>query len=201
MIHGSSRGWLATARRTPLTTTPRKRYAFLRTLYFRVLVGIVLGILAGIFYPQFAQYLKPFGDGFIKLIRMLVAPVIFLSVVVGIASVGDTRKLGRVGLKALFYFEAVTTLALLIGMGVAKLLEPGSGMNIDPATLDASAVAKYASQGSHLGAADFLLNIIPETFVGAFTNGEILQVLLLAILCGIALASLDKEKRLVDLAH
>ena len=184
-----------------MTTTPRKRYAFLRTLYFRVLVGIVLGILAGIFYPQFAQYLKPFGDGFIKLIRMLVAPVIFLSVVVGIASVGDTRKLGRVGLKALFYFEAVTTLALLIGMGVAKLLQPGSGMNIDPATLDASAVAKYASQGSHLGAADFLLNIIPETFVGAFTNGEILQVLLLAILCGIALASLDKEKRLVDLAH
>jgi aerobic C4-dicarboxylate transport protein len=184
-----------------LTTTPRKRYAFLRTLYFRVLVGIVLGILAGIFYPQFAQYLKPFGDGFIKLIRMLVAPVIFLSVVVGIASVGDTRKLGRVGLKALFYFEAVTTLALLIGMGVAKLLQPGSGMNIDPATLDASAVAKYASQGSHLGAADFLLNIIPETFVGAFTNGEILQVLLLAILCGIALASLDKEKRLVALAH
>ncbi len=183
------------------TTPPRKRYAFLRTLYFRVLVGIVLGILAGIFYPQFAQYLKPFGDGFIKLIRMLVAPVIFLSVVVGIASVGDTRKLGRVGLKALFYFEAVTTLALLIGMGVAKLLQPGSGMNIDPATLDASAVAKYASQGSQLGAADFLLNVIPETFVGAFTNGEILQVLLLAILCGIALASLDKEKRLVDLAH
>jgi aerobic C4-dicarboxylate transport protein len=188
-------------RRTVLTTPPRKRFAFLRTLYFRVLVGIVLGILAGIFYPQFAQYLKPFGDGFIKLIRMLVAPVIFLSVVVGIASVGDTRKLGRVGLKALFYFEAVTTLALLIGMGVAKLLQPGSGMNIDPATLDASAVAKYATQGSHLGAADFLLNIIPETFVGAFTNGEILQVLLLAILCGIALASLDKEKRLVDLAH
>ncbi|OJV44031.1 MAG: C4-dicarboxylate transporter DctA [Acidobacteriales bacterium 59-55] len=183
------------------TTPPRKRYAFLRTLYFRVLVGIVLGILAGIFYPQFAQYLKPFGDGFIKLIRMLVAPVIFLSVVVGIASVGDTRKLGRVGLKALFYFEAVTALALLIGMGVARTLQPGRGMNIDPATLDASAVAKYASQGSQLGAADFLLNIIPETFVGAFTNGEILQVLLLAILCGIALASLDKEKRLVDLAH
>ncbi|MBN9617294.1 MAG: dicarboxylate/amino acid:cation symporter [Acidobacteriales bacterium] len=183
------------------TTPPRKRYAFLRTLYFRVLVGIVLGILAGIFYPQFAQYLKPFGDGFIKLIRMLVAPVIFLSVVVGIASVGDTRKLGRVGLKALFYFEAVTALALLIGMGVARTLQPGRGMNIDPATLDASAVAKYASQGSQLGAADFLLNIIPETFVGAFTNSEILQVLLLAILCGIALASLDKEKRLVDLAH
>lgn len=184
-----------------MTTPPRKRYAFLRTLYFRVLVGIVLGILAGIFYPQFAQHLKPFGDGFIKLIRMLVAPVIFLSVVVGIASVGDTRKLGRVGLKALFYFEAVTTLALLIGMGVARTLQPGRGMNIDPATLDASAVAKYASQGSHLGAADFLLNVIPETFVGAFTNGEILQVLLLAILCGIALASLDKEKRLLDLAH
>jgi aerobic C4-dicarboxylate transport protein len=172
-----------------------------RTLYFRVLAGIVLGILAGIFYPQFAQHLKPFGDGFIKLIRMLVAPVIFLSVVVGIASVGDTRKLGRVGIKALVYFESVTTLALLIGMGVATVLQPGRGMNVDPATLDAKAVAHYAAQGSHLGAADFLLNIIPESFVGAFTQGEILQVLLLAILCGIALASLDKEKRIVELAH
>lgn len=178
-----------------------KRYAFLRTLYFRVLAGIVLGILAGIFYPQFAQHLKPFGDGFIKLIRMLVAPVIFLSVVVGIASVGDTRKLGRVGMKALLYFEGVTTLALLIGMGVATALQPGRGMNVDPATLDAKAVAQYAAQGSHLGVADFLLNIIPESFVGAFTQGEILQVLLLAILCGIALASLDKEKHIVGLAH
>lgn len=178
-----------------------KRYAFLRTLYFRVLVGIVLGILAGIFYPQFAQHLKPFGDGFIKLIRMLVAPVIFLSVVVGIASVGDTRKLGRVGVKALLYFESVTTLALLIGMGVATALQPGRGMNVNPATLDAKAVAQYAAQGSHLGVADFLLNIIPESFVGAFTQGEILQVLLLAILCGIALASLDKEKHIVEIAH
>lgn len=178
-----------------------KRYAFLRTLYFRVLAGIVLGILVGIFYPQFAQHLKPFGDGFIKLIRMLVAPVIFLSVVVGIASVGDTRKLGRVGVKALLYFEVVTTFALLIGMGVATALQPGRGMNVDPATLDAKAVAQYAAQGSHLGVADFLLNIIPESFVGAFTQGEILQVLLLAILCGIALASLDKEKHIVGLAH
>lgn len=184
-----------------MTKPVRKRYAFLRTLYFRVLVGIVAGVLAGIFYPQLAQHLKPFGDGFIKLIRMLVAPIIFLSVVVGIASVGDTSKLGKVGLKAIFYFESVTTFALLIGMGVATALHPGRGMNVNPAALDAKAVAQYAAQGSHLGVTDFLLNIIPESFVGAFAQGEILQVLLLAILCGVALASLDKEKHIVGLAH
>ncbi len=184
-----------------MTTPARKRYAFLRTLYFRVLVGIVAGILVGIFYPQFAQHLKPFGDGFIKLIRMLVAPIIFLSVVVGIASVGDTRKLGRVGLKALFYFESVTTLALLIGMGVATVLQPGRGMNVNPATLDAKAVAQYTTQSSQLDVKDFLLNVIPDSFVGAFTQGEILQVLLLAILCGVALASLDTEKYVVGLAR
>lgn len=184
-----------------MTTPARKRYAFLRTLYFRVLAGIVAGILVGIFYPQFAQHLKPFGDGFIKLIRMLVAPIIFLSVVVGIASVGDTRKLGRVGLKALFYFESVTTLALLIGMGVATVLQPGRGMNVNPATLDAKAVAQYTAQSSQLDVKDFLLNVIPDSFVGAFTQGEILQVLLLAILCGVALASLDTEKYVVGLAR
>jgi aerobic C4-dicarboxylate transport protein len=189
------------ARGNCLTTPERKRYAFFHTLYFRVLVGILAGVVAGIFYPQFAQQLKPFGDGFIKLIRMLVAPIIFFSVVVGIASVSDTRKLGRVGIKALFYFESVTTLALLIGMGVATLFQPGRGMNVNPARLDARAVSQYAAQGSHLGVADFLLNIIPESFMGAFAQGEILQVLLLAILCGVALASLDKEKYVVGLAQ
>jgi aerobic C4-dicarboxylate transport protein len=184
-----------------LTTPPRRRYAFLRTLYFRVLVGIVAGILVGIVYPHFAQQLKPFGDGFIKLIRMMVAPIIFFSVVVGIASVGSARKLGRVGIKALFYFEVVTTLALLIGMAVATAFQPGRGMNVDPAALDAKAVAQYTADSSHLGVTDFLLNIIPDTFLGAFIHGEILQVLLLAILCGVALASLDKEEYIVGLAQ
>lgn len=180
---------------------PRRRFAFLRTLYFRVLVGIVAGVLVGIFCPHFAQQLKPFGDGFVKLVRMLVAPIIFLSVVVGIASVGDTSKLGRVGIKALLYFEVVTTIALLIGLAVATLFQPGRGMNVDPASLDAKTVAQYAAESSHFGATDFILNIIPDSFIGAFAHGEILQVLLLAVLCGVALASLDKEKYILGLAR
>jgi aerobic C4-dicarboxylate transport protein len=182
-------------------TPSRRRFAFLRTLYFRVLVGIIAGVLVGIFYPHLAQQFKPFGDGFVKLVRMLVAPIIFLSVVVGIASVGDTSKLGRVGIKALFYFEVVTTFALLIGLAVATVFQPGRGMNVDPAALDAKAVAQYAAESSHLGATDFILNIIPDSFIGAFAHGEILQVLLLAILCGVALASLDKEKYILGLAQ
>lgn len=190
-------------------TQPPPRRSFLRSLYFRVLVGIVAGILVGALFPHLGQQLKPFGDGFIKLIRMIVAPIIFLSVVVGIAGVGDTRKLGRVGLKALVYFEAVTTFALLIGMAVANLVQPGRGMNVDPRTLDAKAVAQYAApeaiQAAHLGGASFLLNIIPESYAGAFTSGEILQVLLLAILTGLALSALDpagsQRKRLVDLTE
>lgn len=171
--------------------TPTRRRSFLRSLYFRVLVGIVLGILVGAFFPRVGQQLRPLGDGFIKLIRMIVAPIIFLSVVVGIAGVGDLRKLGRVGLKALVYFEAVTTLALLLGLAVANLVQPGRGLNVDVRTLDSKAVGQYAAQGAHLGIADFLLNIIPESYAGAFTSGEILQVLLLAILTGLALSALD----------
>jgi len=190
-------------------TQPPPRRSFLRSLYFRVLVGIVAGVLVGALFPHLGQQLKPFGDGFIKLIRMIVAPIIFLSVVVGIAGVGDTRKLGRVGLKALVYFEAVTTFALLIGMAVANLVQPGRGMNVDPRTLDAKAVAQYAApeaiQAAHLGGSSFLLNIIPESYAGAFTSGEILQVLLLAILTGLALSALDpagsQRKRLVDLTE
>lgn len=185
---------------TPITP-PQPRRPFVRSLYFRVLVGIVAGILVGALFPHLGQQLKPFGDAFIKLIRMVVAPIIFFSVVVGIAGVGDTRRLGRVGLKALVYFEAVTTLALLIGMAVANLVGPGRGMDVDPRTLDAKAVAQYAAQGAHLGATDFLLNIIPETYAGAFTSGEILQVLLLAILTGLALSALDKERRLLELTQ
>jgi aerobic C4-dicarboxylate transport protein len=173
---------------------------FYRTLYARVLVGIVAGVLAGFFFPTFAQSMKPFGDGFIKLIRMMIAPIIFLSVVVGIANIGDTRKLGRVGIKALVYFEVVTTLALGIGLGVATIFQPGHGMNVDPHTLDAKSISQYASVGKELGGVDYLLNIIPDSFVNAFVKGEILQVLLLAILVGLALVSLDKDRTITRLA-
>jgi aerobic C4-dicarboxylate transport protein len=153
-------------------------------------------VLAGIFYPHFGEALKPLADGFIKLIRMLVAPVIFFTVVLGIAGVGDMRRLGRIGLKAIVYFEAVTTLALVIGMVVANTFVPGRGMNVDPHTLSAKAVAQYTSDSAHLTVVDFLLNIIPDSFVGAFVHGEILQVLLLAILCGVAIAALAQRNRL-----
>ncbi len=174
-----------------------QKQRFFKTLYFRVLVGVVAGIVVGIVWPHFGEALKPLSDGFIKLVRMMIAPIIFLSVVVGIAGAGSLGKLGRVGLKALLYFEVVTTLALVIGMGVATLVQPGRGLNVDTKTLDAKAVAQYTAESRHLGAVDFLLNIIPDSFHGAFTKGEILQVLLLAILTGIAVASLDKEGHLI----
>ena len=182
-------------------TPPPPAQSFLKSLYFRVLVGIIAGVLVGAFLPAFGQDLKPFGDGFIKLIRMMIAPVIFLSVVVGIASIGNTRKLGRVGLKALLYFEVVTTLALGIGMAVADFFQPGRGMNVDPHTLDSRSIAQYATAGHEVGFADFLLNIIPDTFLSAFSKGEILQVLLLAILAGLAMVALDRDKYLTNLAE
>jgi aerobic C4-dicarboxylate transport protein len=173
----------------------------MRTLYFRVVMGILAGIAVGVFYPHTGELLKPLGDGFIKLIRMLVAPIIFLTVVGGIASMGDTRRLGRVGLKAIVYFEVVTTLAFGIAFAAVTLLKPGVGMNVNAATLDAKSVSEYIAQGKHLSATGFILNIIPDSFVGAFANGEILQVLLLAILTGIALVAFDEEQRLLSLAH
>jgi aerobic C4-dicarboxylate transport protein len=179
---------------------PSAKPPFHKTLYFRVIVGIIAGVLVGFFFPTFAQSMKPFGDGFIKLIRMMIAPIIFLSVVVGIANIGDSRKLGRVAIKALVYFEVVTTLALGIGLGVATLFHPGRGMNIDPQTLDTKSISQYTGAGRELGGVDYLLNISPNTFVDAFAKGEILQVLLLAILVGLALVSLDKDKSLTRLA-
>jgi aerobic C4-dicarboxylate transport protein len=171
---------------------------FHRSLYFRVILGIVLGVLLGVFYPRAAASMKPLGDGFIKLIRMLVAPVIFFTVVVGIASIGDMRKLGRVGIKALLYFEVVSSAALLIGLIVVKIVQPGAGMNVNPATLDARAIAQYAAQGTEMHVVDFLLNIIPATITGAFAQGDILQVLLVAILFGLALAAVPHNRALVD---
>ena len=179
----------------PPAPKPRRFY---RSLYFRVILGIVVGVLLGVFYPRAAESMKPFGDGFIKLIRMMIGPIIFFTVVVGIASIGDMRKLGRVGLKALLYFEVVTTAALLIGLTVVTIVRPGAGMNVNPATLDAKAVAQYAAQGRELHAVDFLLNIIPTTVTNAFAQGDILQVLLVAILFGLALAAIPRNGAIVD---
>lgn len=173
----------------------------MRSLYVRVILGILAGIAVGFLYPHIGEQLRPLGDGFVKLIRMLVAPIIFFTVVVGIASMGDAKKLGRVGLKALLYFEVVTTFALVIGFFAAHIIQPGRGMNIDPHTLDTQAIEHYVTQGKHLSGTDFILNIIPESFLGAFTNGEILQVLFLAILTGIALVAFDEEERLLSLAR
>ena len=170
---------------------------FYRTLYFRVIVGILLGVVLGVLAPATAGQMEPLGIGFIKLIRMMIGPIIFFTVVVGIASIGDMRKLGRVGVKALLYFEVVTSVALVIGLLVVNLIQPGAGMNVDASKLDSKAIQGYAAQGHSLKTVDFIMNIIPTTFVGAFANGDILQVLLLAILVGLALAALGQGKSLV----
>ena len=166
----------------------QKARPFWRSLYFQVLVGIALGIFVGWMWPDFGKALKPLGDGFIKLVRMIITPVIFLTVVTGIAGMADLKAFGRVGAKAMAYFLTLSTLALAIGLIVANLVRPGAGLNIDPAALDRQAVASYVAQAHEQSVTGFLLNIVPDTFFSAFTEGEILQVLLVAILFGIALA-------------
>ena len=168
-----------------------------RTLYFQVLTGIALGVALGAFYPALGEQMKPFGDAFIKLIRMMIAPIVFLTVVVGIGNIGDMGKLGRVGLKALLYFEVMSTLALVIGLAVVKVAQPGAGINANPATLDVKAIQQYTSSGKSMHTVDFLLNIIPDTIAGAFAQGEVLQVLLIAILFGLAIAKLDGGRTIV----
>ena len=171
-----------------------------RHLYVQVLCAIAIGILLGVTYPDLAAQMKPLGDAFIKLIKMLIAPIIFCTVVHGIASMGDMRKVGRVGLKALVYFEVMTTVALIIGLIIVNLWRPGAGMNIDPATLDTKAIATYTAQAGEQSTVEFLLHIIPATVVGAFADGEILQVLLIAILFAFSLHWLgDRGKPLLSL--
>ena len=164
-----------------------QKHAFHRTLYFRVICGIVLGVALGFLFPETAQALKPLGDSFIKLIKMMIAPIIFCTVVAGIAKMGHMRDVGRVGVKALIYFEAMSTIALIIGLVVVNVLRPGAGINADPATLDTRAIASYATAAHIHSTEEFFINIIPSTVVDAFAKGEILQVLLFAILFGIAL--------------
>jgi len=162
----------------------------LRSLYFQVIVAIVLGVLVGTFYPEAGAAMKPFGDAFIKLIKMMIAPVIFCTVVTGIAGVEDMKKVGKTGGLALIYFEVMSTVALILGLVVMNILRPGSGMNVDPSTLDSASVAAYTGPGKLQSVTDFLLNVIPTTVIDSFAKGEILQVLLFAVLFGFALQRL-----------
>ncbi|MFE8729808.1 cation:dicarboxylate symporter family transporter, partial [Aeromonas hydrophila] len=148
------------------------------SLYFQVLLAITLGVCLGHLYPQLGADMKPLGDGFVKLIKMIIAPVIFCTVVTGIAGMESMKAVGKTGAIALVYFEVVSTIALIIGLCVVNLLQPGAGMNVDPAALDASAIAVYAEQAKSQGIIPFLLDIIPGSVIGAFASGNILQVLL-----------------------
>jgi aerobic C4-dicarboxylate transport protein len=172
----------------------RKLY---RSLYFQVLVAIVIGVLLGYFFPQTGEAMKPLGDGFIKLIKMLIAPIIFCTVVLGIAGMEDMKKVGKTGGLALLYFEVVSTLALIVGLLVVNIVKPGAGMNIDPTTLDTGAVAQYTGPNKMQSVTDFLLNVIPTTFVDAFAKGDILQVLLVALLFGFALHAIGGRSEAV----
>jgi aerobic C4-dicarboxylate transport protein len=161
-------------------------------LYIQVLIAIAVGVLIGHYFPSTGVALKPLGDGFISLIKMMIAPVIFCTVVHGIGSMRDLKKVGRVGVKTLFYFEAVSTIALALGLLVGDVLQPGKGFDIDPSTLDPKAVESYVHRAKEEGFVSHLLSIIPETFIGAFTTSDLLQVLLVSILTGFAIAQLGE---------
>ncbi len=167
-----------------MLTTRKPLY---RSLYFQVIAAIIIGVLLGYFYPETGAAMKPLGDGFIKLIKMIIAPIIFCTVVLGIAGMEDMKKVGKTGGYALLYFEIVSSIALVVGLVIVNLVEPGAGMNIDLASLDTKGIAAYTKPGQMQGTTDFLLNIIPSTIVDAFAKGEILQVLLIALLFGFAL--------------
>jgi aerobic C4-dicarboxylate transport protein len=169
-------------------------------LYVQVLTAIIIGILLGYFYPTLGEQMKPFGDAFIKMIKMLIAPIIFCTVVHGIAGMEDLKRVGRVGIKALIYFELVTTLALIVGLLVVNIMQPGAGMNVDSKAIDTKSIQIYTTKAGQQGAVEFFLNIIPATVVGAFAEGEILQVLFFAILFAFALFLLgERGKPLLNL--
>jgi aerobic C4-dicarboxylate transport protein len=180
----------------------RGKLPIYRQLYVQVLVAIGAGIALGHFYPDVGASLKPLGDAFIRLVKMIIAPVIFLTVATGIAGMTDLKKVGRVAGKAMIYFLVFSTLALVVGMVVANVIQPGSGMHINPATLDAKAVTAYATKAHETTITGFLMNIIPETIVGAFAQGDILQVLFFSVLFGISLAMVgDRAKPVTDFLH
>ena len=167
--------------------TPLAKKPLYKSLYVQVLVAVVLGIALGHFQPDMGAQMKPLGDGFIKLIKMLIAPIIFCTVVIGIAGMEDMKKVGKTGGLALLYFEVMSTLALIVGLLMVNLVQPGAGMHIDVASLDTKGIAAYTAPGKMVTTTDFLLNVIPSTVVDAFAKGEILQVLLFAVLFGFAL--------------
>lgn len=180
----------------PTIDQPAQRRPLLGPLWLQVLVAIGLGALAGALFPHSAAALKPLGDGFIRLISMTLAPIIFLSVVLGIAKMGDLKEVGRVGVKALLYFEVVSSVALLLGLVAINVLHPGRGMNVNASTLPAQAVAGYAATAhEHMSAVAFLLNILPTSLVGAFTGGNMLQVILIGVLFGLALSQFRQAAR------
>ena len=168
-----------------------------RSLYVQVLIAIAIGIALGVFYPGLGSAMKPFGDGFIKLIKMMIAPIIFCTVVLGIAGMEDMKRVGKTGGFALLYFEVMSTVALVVGLFIINIVRPGAGMNVDPATLDTKAVAAYAEPGKLGSATDFILNVSPTTVVDAFAKGDILEVLFFAVLFGFALHALGGKGSLV----
>jgi aerobic C4-dicarboxylate transport protein len=179
----------------PPEEDPMKKRPLYKHLYVQVLFAIACGVLLGHFYPDTGAAMKPLGDGFIKLIKMIIAPIIFCTVVTGIAGMEDMKKVGRVGGKALLYFEAVSTVALIIGLVVVNTLKPGVGMNVDVAALDTKALASYTTAAHSQSTVEFLLNVIPSTVIDAFAKGEILQVLLFSLLFGFALSSAGEAGR------
>ncbi|MFZ4777468.1 MAG: C4-dicarboxylate transporter DctA, partial [Terrimicrobiaceae bacterium] len=184
-------------------TTPPGKKPWFRVLYIQVLIAVGIGILVGFFFPDLGKSLKPLGDGFVKLVKMIIAPIIFCTVVHGIASMSDLKKLGRLGIKSLIYFEVMSTIALILGLVVVNLWKPGAGFNIDPAALDPSIGKAYAEKAHAVSTVDFFLNIIPRSFFDAFASGDLLQILLVSILSGFAIAFLgDRGKPILHaLAH
>jgi aerobic C4-dicarboxylate transport protein len=176
--------------------------AWYRQLWAQVLIGMILGILLGAFRPGLGAQMQPLGDAFIRVVRMLIAPIIFCTVVHGVARMRDLARVGRVAIKALIYFEVLTTVALALGLVVVNVLQPGKGMNVDLSHVDASAVKQYTSPTQSQTVPQFLINIIPQTLVGAFADGKVLQVLFVSVLCGFALTRLgDRGKPLIELVE
>jgi aerobic C4-dicarboxylate transport protein len=183
---------------TAESTSPATK-AWWKELWVQVFLAMAVGIALGIYKPELAIQMQPFGDAFIKAIRMLIAPIIFCTVVTGIAHMADMARVGRVAIKSIVYFEIITTIALVIGLLAVNLWQPGAGMNIDPASINASIVEPYVKQTAVIGFIPFMLNIVPNTFMGAFAEGNILQVLFLSVMCGFALIWLgDRAKPLTD---
>ncbi len=179
---------------------PPRKPRFYEVLYVQVIFAIIVGILLGYFFPEFGESLKPLGDAFIKLVKMIIAPVIFLTVVTGIAGMNDMKSVGRVAGKAMLYFLTFSTLALVVGMVIANIIQPGAGLNIDPSTLQSAKVSEYVSKAQESSVIAFFMNIIPTTVLSPLTEGNILQVLFVSVLFGISLASVgERGKPITDL--